>query len=187
MHASNNPSAIRSQREITQALLNLMRTEPYEEITVKQILLESKLARKTFYRNFDSKDDVLYSYINHCLHDYFDVVNNARADVLTTIFAFAAKYKNMLLVLDKNDMLHIMLRCMNEYSSTMLAQQNKCLNPFVRLFAGLESEYLVALNIGAIWNVIALWIKRGMKESPDEVRKTIEEYLKRIGQTVAFD
>ena len=47
MIESKNPSAIRSQKEITQALLVLMHEYPYDEISVKQILLESKLARKT--------------------------------------------------------------------------------------------------------------------------------------------
>ena len=63
MIESKNPSAIRSQKEITEALISLMREYPYSEISVKQIILESKLARKTFYRNFESKDDVLISLI----------------------------------------------------------------------------------------------------------------------------
>ena len=89
MYISNNPSAIRSQKEITDALLVLMQDHPYNEITIKQILLESKLARKTFYRNFESKDDVLFSLLIRNLEEYFDIVNNARGDVLDTIFRFA--------------------------------------------------------------------------------------------------
>ena len=38
MHNSENPSAIRSRKEITQALLMLMQDHPYSEITVKQIM-----------------------------------------------------------------------------------------------------------------------------------------------------
>ena len=53
-------------------------------------------------------------------------------------------------------------------------------NPFNELFEGLDSEYLIALNNGAVWNVMALWVHRGMKEDPQIVRNTVEEYLKRI-------
>ena len=81
MIQSKNPSAIRSQKEITEALIGLMHEYPYDEISVKQILLESKLARKTFYRNFDSKDDVLISLIRSVIRDYFSVVDSGRADV----------------------------------------------------------------------------------------------------------
>lgn len=180
MYESSNPSAIRSQKEITDALIALMKEYPYDEISVKQILLESHLARKTFYRNFDSKDDVLRSFIRRNLNDYFDIVNNGKGDVLTTIFEFADRNRELLLLLDKNDMLHIVLLCLNEFSSSMLEKQNKELNPFYRLFEGLDSAYLVALNIGAVWNVISVWVHNGTKDSPDFVKRAIGSYIKRI-------
>lgn len=180
MNESNNPSSIRSKKQITDALLKLMEKYPYNEISVKQIVLETDLVRKTFYRNFDSKDDVLYSYIRCILLDYFNVVNNARGDVLTTIFEFADRNRDLLLLLDKNDMLHVVLQCLNSFSVEILRNQNKELNPFYKLFDGLDSNYLVALNIGAIWNVISLWVHRGMKEDPEYVRGTIAAYINRV-------
>ena len=180
MYSSNNPSAVRSQKEITDALLALMHEHPYNEITIKQILLESKLARKTFYRNFDSKDDVLISLLKKNLDEYFDIVNNARGGVLTTIFEFADRNQELLMLLDKNDMMHIVLQCLNSFSAVMLRDQNKELNPFSKLFEGLDQDYLVALNIGAVWNVISLWVHRGMKESPDSIKRTVAEYLIRM-------
>ena len=52
MKKSQNPSAVRSRREISNALLKLMQEHPYAEISVKQIIMETSLARKTFYLNF---------------------------------------------------------------------------------------------------------------------------------------
>ena len=52
MNNSQNPSSLRSKKEITDALLKLMRDHPYSEISVKQIVMETSLARKTFYLNF---------------------------------------------------------------------------------------------------------------------------------------
>ncbi len=179
MIESNNPSAIRSQTEITQALLALMRKFPYDEITVKQIILEAGLARKTFYRNFESKDDVLLSLIHGILLEYFDIVNNAKGDVLDTIFTFADRNRELLLLLDRNSMLHVPLKCMNGYAPMLVKQQNRGLNPFVPLFEGLDKEYLIAMNIGAIWNVISLWIHRGMTDEPETVKETIAQYLRR--------
>ena len=183
MTISDNPSAIRSQREITAALTALMHRHPYSERTVKQIILEAQLARKTFYRNFTSKDDVLMSLIRGILREYFDIVNNAEGDVLSTIFDFADRNRELLLLLDKNDMLHVPLQCMNEYAPMMANSQNKQLNPFVKLFSGLDSGYLIAMNIGAVWNVISLWIHRGMTDSPENVKQTLYLYLQRLGGT----
>ncbi|MBR5974979.1 MAG: TetR/AcrR family transcriptional regulator [Clostridiales bacterium] len=183
MNDSNNPSAVRSRKQITDALLLLMEKYPYEEISVKQIVLETDLVRKTFYRNFDSKDDVLRSYIRMILRDYFDVVNHARGDVLKTIFAFAEKNKKLLKLLDKNDMMHIMLQGMNEFILSAKSELDPERNPFAKLFEGLDSDYLITLNIGGIWNVISLWVRRGMKDRPEDVRSAIQKYLSRIGST----
>lgn len=180
MTESNNPSAIRSQTELSQALISLMQIFPYNEITVKQILYESKLARKTFYRNFESKDDVLLSIIKKELIEYFDEVNNAKEDVLTAIFSFVEKNKELLLLLDKNNMLHVTLQCINEYLLSFRKSNVSALNPFTKLFDGLNADYLIALNTGAVWNVIALWIHQGMKDSPENVKATIAEYLSRF-------
>lgn len=180
MIESKNPSAIRSQKEITQALLVLMHEYPYDEISVKQILLESKLARKTFYRNFDSKDDVLISLIRSVIRDYFSVVDSGKADVLTAIFEFAVRNKELLGLLDENGMLHIVLQCMNENLTIHKSGSVSGTNPFISLFEGLDSEYLIALNTGAVWNVISLWVHQGMKEDPEHVKETIRQYLKRM-------
>lgn len=181
MNESNNPSAIRSRKQITDALLKLMEKYPYEEISVKQIVLETELVRKTFYRNYTSKDDVLRSHIRNILLDYFEIVNNARGDVLTTIFEFAVKHKKLLKLLDKNDMLYVILQGMNEFILSVKAKQNPELNPFSKLFEGLDSDYLISLNTGGIWNVISLWVRRGMKDDPEDVKRTIAQYLIRIG------
>ena len=181
MNESNNPSAIRSKKQITDALLKLMEKYPYNEISVKQIVLEADLVRKTFYRNFDTKDDVLYSYIRRILIDYFDVVNNAKSDALTAIFAFAVNNKKLLLLLDKNDMLYVVLLCMNEFILSLKDQQNPELNPFAVLFEGLDSDYLITLNTGGIWNVISLWVRRGMKDDPEDIKRTLSSYIRRLG------
>ena len=185
MNDSTNPSAVRSRKQITDALLKLMEKYPYDEISVKQIVLETDLVRKTFYRNFESKDDVLRSHIRAILHDYFDIVNNARGDVLTTVFDFAVRHKKLLRLLDKNDMMHVVLQGMNEFILSMKDKTNPELNPFTKLFEGLDSDYLITLNIGGIWNVIFLWVRRGMKDDPEDVKAAVGQYIQRIGAVAA--
>ncbi|MBR4344056.1 MAG: TetR/AcrR family transcriptional regulator C-terminal domain-containing protein [Lachnospiraceae bacterium] len=179
MNNSDNPSAIRSKKEITQALLTLMQMYPYSEISVKQIILEAKLARKTFYRNYESKDDVLISMIKETLHSYYNIVDTGYGDVLSTVFSFAEKNKEILLLLDKNNMLHIVLQCMNEYGPLLRSEFVSESNPFNILFEGLDSNYLMAFNIGAFWNVISMWIHRGMNDKPEDIMSMIDQYLKR--------
>lgn len=180
---SINPSAIRSQQEIKKALIALMREYQYKDITVKQIILESELSRKTFYRNYNSKDDVLISLVKNSLEDYFSIINNEDVYILSTIFSFVDKNKELLSLLDKNDMLNVVLQYINRYGFEYRKKHLSSSNPFTQLFDSLDSDYLIALNCGAIWNVVSLWIHQGMKDSPDSVRATISEYLSRLKQS----
>ena len=77
MKRSTNPSAIRSKKEITDALIKLMQDHPYSEISVKQIVLETTLERKTFYNNFSSKDDVLDSVITEAIRNYVEALTTS--------------------------------------------------------------------------------------------------------------
>lgn len=181
MNSADHPSAIRSRNEIAGALLNLMENYPYNEITVKQIILETDLVRKTFYRNFSSKDDVLIYIVKKALSDYFSAVNSGKVDVLTNIFMFADRNRRLLILLDKNNMLYVALQCMNELLPAFRDNDLSEDNPFTPLFEGLDSDYLIALNTGAVWNVISLWVHRGMKDKPDHVKETVGHYIERLG------
>lgn len=73
----------------------------------------------------------------------------------------------------------MVLHCMNENIGLHKSGQVGENNPFVPLFEGLDSEYLIALNIGAVWNVIMLWIHDDMMADPEYIKDTIRRYLKR--------
>lgn len=180
MNSADHPSAVRSRNEFAGALLKLMERYPYNEISVKQIVLETDLVRKTFYRNFTSKDDVLLYITRKALKDYFRTINSGEGDVLSIIFRFADKNRRFLKLLDKHNMMHIALQCINEYLPSLRDSELSSDNPFTILFDGLDSDYLIALNIGAVWNVIGLWVHQGMKDDPEYIRGSIVQYLNRL-------
>ena len=180
MKESQNPSVLRSKQEITNALLKLMEQYPYSEISVKQIVLETGLVRKTFYRNFTSKDDVLYAYINSAIREYVDGLLEQPEDPLGVIFRFCEKNWKLLELLNRNRLLYLLLIRLNEEIPRLSSTVDMSRNPFARLMAGMEPDYLIAFNIGAIWNVIFKWVERGMEEPLDDVRSTLEKYLHRV-------
>lgn len=157
MNPTQNPSAIRSKREITNTLLHLMKSLPYNEITVKQILIESHVARKTFYRNFSSKDDVLNAHIDTILYQYVQSLLKMPScqleNILDIIFDFCT--------------------------------HNQVVNPDYPLFQPFspeEVEYIIAFNVGAAWNIILKWIEKDMNNTPEYIKKTIMHYLNHMSQ-----
>ncbi len=51
------------KESLTEALFILMRKKPFEEITITEISKLAGVSRISFYRNFDSKEDVLVKYL----------------------------------------------------------------------------------------------------------------------------
>ncbi|MBQ9664213.1 MAG: TetR/AcrR family transcriptional regulator [Oscillospiraceae bacterium] len=51
--------ATQSKERISEALLHLLRTTPYTDITVQSLADCAGVSRMSFYRNFDSKDEVI--------------------------------------------------------------------------------------------------------------------------------
>lgn len=57
---------IRSQQSkewIILSLLQLMESTPYSHISITEIARKAGLARQTFYRNYQDKDDILFDYL----------------------------------------------------------------------------------------------------------------------------
>lgn len=181
MNPSQNPSALRSKTEITNALLRLMEQYPYAEISIKQIVMEAQVVRKTFYRNFSDKDDVLDAYLNSIMYAYITVLQQLEdcriTGVLNVIFEFCTMHKDFLLLLHKNHLLYLLLDKWNTFIPEVHDQIIDKNSAFSKACEGLRMDYVLAFNIGSIWNIIVMWITHDMKESPEEIKETIITYL----------
>jgi len=66
----NNPKAEQSKKWLTKALLQLMGEKEYNSITIKEIADRAQLARRTYYRNFNSKDEIISQYCDKICDQY---------------------------------------------------------------------------------------------------------------------
>jgi AcrR family transcriptional regulator len=75
--SSNNRQVQRTRSWIFEALMALMDEKPYDKITISGITEKAGVARQTFYRNYDGKDDVIYEYARNTMDTKFlDIEKN---------------------------------------------------------------------------------------------------------------
>lgn len=184
MNPSQNPSALRSKKEIMHTLLRLMQSQPYSDITVKQILLEAQVARKTFYRNYLSKDDVLDAYIDLLMQQYIHSLQKLPtgrlSDILDIILNFCIQNRDFFFLLKKNHLTYLFLQKWNSFIPMI---HNQIVPPNHAIFQELTAEqidYIIAFNVGAIWNVLMKWMDYDMKDSPDAIKATLLKYLENL-------
>ena len=62
-----------SGRMIETALLELMREKEFAQITVSEIAKKADVGRRTFYRLYTGKEDVLHCYFDKLCQNYRDI------------------------------------------------------------------------------------------------------------------
>ena len=55
------------------ALLQLMKYKSFHQITITEIVKVAGVSRSSFYRNFTSKEQMLFTYISTLYHDFFQM------------------------------------------------------------------------------------------------------------------
>jgi AcrR family transcriptional regulator len=172
------PIAERSRRWLTEALLALMAKEDYRDITIQEIADRAGLSRRTFYRNFATKDEVLVRCAQTLREEYVAFLQGREDLSLPSIarlhFAFWQKRLTVIDTLRKGGMFHLVLAMYNEFLPGLYRQ-------FKEAPGGYESQkqldYALAFSAGGFWNMLDRWLSLGAKESPEEMADTIRKAI----------
>lgn len=163
------------QRRMEQALLELLQSKPYGEITVCEICEWAGLSRKVFYRLFSGKDSVLHALVDHTILDYLSFGSEERkqCDELEQFFAYWLHHRKLLDVLHENGKINLLLE-------RELAQAYSE-RGFVREFFGLQdhphSSQLVMFYLSGIMSLVVGWYLRGFSESCEEMADILRQLL----------
>lgn len=170
--------AAQSRQWLINSLLELMSIKNYNEITVVDIALNADLARRTFYRNFNTKEDVLDAYIHQLCDEYVAYLSNTNLsfeNIGFAFFSFWQKHIVFLQILKKNHMLYFLLEMFNEY-----------LPPIYQLYKddrteydnSIEKSYALLFSAGGFWNTLVGWLNSETPLSPQEMSKIITNAVK---------
>ncbi len=163
MNNSNGRIAQQSRQKLVCALLRVMKQYDYEEITVTQIAQEAQLSRKTFYRLFSSKDELLSLFFEELFKECFGRIQaqNIRHywDVVQVFFDFWEERKELLFLLQKNGLLSRVLEQSYRYALPVFE--------FVRsreiaASLALPLPYLLAYSVGGMHGMLFKWVESGM-------------------------
>ncbi len=151
---------------ITNALLELMKTEEYSKISITDIVEKAGLSRVTYYRHFSSKEEVLVRYFKE-MKERFMAQNSFQGGAVN----------NEIMVLN----LFIFFKTNME---TNKAIRNAHLETELLFFLSKEftenlpvklDRYYALFTAGALFNVLINWLDNDCKDPIDEVTKPFIE------------
>ena len=160
-----NIIAIRSQCMISDALFSLMKRRPFGQITVTEICEEAAIGRKTFYRNFELREDIIEFQLDRILEEYAEeIAQLPKEQYLQYHFSFIQKKCDCFILLYRQG-----------FSSMVYEKFSVLLPDTMPLWSEdpVEQEYRSAYIIAGIEAIQRVWISRGCRESIPQVLEMV--------------
>ncbi len=172
-----------SRAWLIKAFFQQLAIQPYDAITVSDIAEQAQLSRRTFYRHFSTKDDLLQQYLKTIFACYADHLLNKiiakHEDTLQLFFAFWQGYADELRLLQKQGLYERVLSVVNQWYPTIYG---KLQVPWHISGSPQEILYASSFGAGGYFNLLSLWIQQGCLETPDEMAHTVENILNHFHQ-----
>jgi AcrR family transcriptional regulator len=177
---SQNPRVSDSMHRISAAFFELLGTYEYEEINIRLLCSTAGVTRKTFYRNFGSKDDILDYIIYDRLYYTWEYQKATTfEETLLSFFNYWVDKENDLTLFEKRHIFYLVSDKLEKYFE---------MNPVIASYISNQSDIM---TFGAyFWNglladlmeILRIWTSRDFKETPRQLTDIVLEYFRAFRQ-----
>lgn len=180
-HISKDKRARRSAELIWEGMEKCLQEKPLDKLRISDIYQKSYISRATFYRLFDSVQDVL---TYECDQIYIQLaeeleqsVFHSRQDVFLCLIEKWIAQKMLIKTLAENNMMGVIYETHMKNSGLM----KKLFLADVSL-SEKEANYLVAILTNIIPAAMNIWYQHGQRETPQEIYQAVSRSIQVIGE-----
>lgn len=153
---------------ITEALWELLKRFPFSEITVSKICSQAGVGRASFYRNFESKEDVLQKWLDQVTDDFvsrsaISFEKDSSKEYFTKLFNHMTQYREICPILYKAGLTQLLK---DEFDKRFLLS-----------YQNIYGEFKSCFLSGGIFNIVLLWLVKGGPETPEEIAGKLANIL----------
>lgn len=173
-HISSDIRAQESARRISEALMDCAKHRPFSDITISSLKAEYGISRTTFYRLFDNTVDVLEYLIDRMGTEVLVNIdgNNLKELTINTMYALR-DHRDLIQLLSNSGNIHMLQQKQEKYFS---------LSKFaVSVNISDGAEYFHAILALLIPTTMDVWVRNGMRETPEEVYRKLSNSLSVLG------
>lgn len=175
-HIKNDKRSYKSAELICEGLAERLKTKSYWEISITDVCAATGIARTTFYRLFDTLDDVLLyqfdSLFETALKEYI-VPKQTGQSYAKLMLITAMKNPPLITAIissGRNDLFDFATRAKE---STIIQNLQLDINDTDRL-------YCTPMLNSMVFAALSTWVKEGCKETPDQLFSILKRNMKII-------
>lgn len=167
--------AAAQQRRFQEALLASMKNQSYSEITVTDLCRQTGLSRKTFYRLYENKDDVICALLDGVLYKMSQYQQPKRTihEALRRVFSYWKEQKEVLDVLSNNHQTYLLLERALNYVSSEDSEIQRALG----VVGHPHKEEILLFVLGGIMSLIIRWHHSDYAKSMEEMTQLAAKLL----------
>ncbi len=161
------------KNRLLSSLIELAVIKKLSKVTITELVNKSGVARVSFYRNFESVDEIIEYGIEQMYMRYqegnpskMDGFNNKQLFIYT--FQFYKEYMDLILAFNSNNL-----------SVSLLDVITNCfIDSYGDMSVNSIHKYELYFYSGALYNMIICWLQNGAKESPEEMANEFYRLVK---------
>lgn len=150
---------------ITKSLLALLEEKAIEDISISELCDNAGIGRASFYRNFNSKEDILKAYINQLFNgwksDWEKDNNLPLSSAIGMIFEHFEQHRDFYRLLNERHLIYLLKDVILD---TMELKPD--------LPKG--EAYAKAFVVYSLYGWMEVWFQRGMQESAEEMKQLFQ-------------
>ena len=173
-----------SRQWLEEALFDLLATKTsLRNISVAELSEHAQIARRTFYRYYHSKEQVLTNYLDRLIQDYITELQTAKLtnfeDLVNLFFQYWSQYTESLKILQDANLLVLILQ--RSYDKLPAAYTTVMAPWHVTDSNQRQITYDSRFITGGLYNIFDEWLKGDYQEMPvNELVTTALNTLKRM-------
>lgn len=157
-----------SKKYIADALIILMKKKNYSSITIQDIVDKAGLSRMTYYRNFNSKDDIIKFYLESITNEFLSNTNlsydpNKFNDYIMILFNHLLSNKELGFILKEANLIYYVKDLFDRF--------------FYNKSNSVKEQYNYYFISGGLYNIYYYWLVSGCKESPEELAEMFTNFF----------
>lgn len=148
---------------LTNALITLLKEKPMADISISELCDLATVGRASFYRNFETKENILKAYISqHFANEVQSSEETSLSKMIRQVFSHFENHSDFYKTISQRGLVYLLKDIITEICG--LSPNCPKLEAYSKAFAAYS-----------LYGWIEVWFERGMQESAEEMAEMFEK------------